>query len=549
MASFLFRMNSDKKFGGAKISAAAHLKYINRDLDYAKEGMPDEKSFTENYITSEKISDEIFFPLYVTERYGAIANTKNGIAVAGNFSDITVSLALELAKKEWQDSPPLIVHGSKIFCDKVSKVAETTGTKIIFGDKKSEVKKTVSGKTHVDYINRIGKFERRGDCVFASHQLPVWAKGNPQKFFAAADKFEVGNNRRYREIVFALPNEFKTVEQYCQIIDKFLAKHFQNHYYAYAIHDKVGELSDNERNPHVHLMFSERMIDDVEKVLERNPEDYFKYPARKRNDGSLPSFEERHKRGAPRDRNFNKREFLLELKADFAKIQNEVLAKNGFSIRVDHRSLKDQKKEAEQKGDKFLMQYLDRESEKHLGPVKSRDPKVVEKIHAERKEHREKIIELAKNLTIEEKSAAKDLRKKVANFSLRVKNFLESEAFSEIESEKISATKSELSETVKELNALKNLLFDENQAEFLAKLQYIDDKEKEIFKKYTAAKEEKNHLQKILAENDNPELKELCTEKMRSLDAVLNLTGLVADTIEKNLSEPTVQKKHSTCRT
>ena len=40
--------------------------------------------------------------------------------------------------------------------------------------------------------------------------------------------------------------------------------------------------------------------------------------------------------------------FLSVLRADFAQIQNEVLQKNGFSIRVDHRTLKAQKEAAEE---------------------------------------------------------------------------------------------------------------------------------------------------------------------------------------------------------
>lgn len=67
------------------------------------------------------------------------------------------------------------------------------------------------------------------------------------------------------EIEFDLPNELKTVEQYRQIIDAFIAKHLSNHYYAYAIHNKIGVMSDGQHHPHVHIMFSERLIDDVEK--------------------------------------------------------------------------------------------------------------------------------------------------------------------------------------------------------------------------------------------------------------------------------------------
>ena len=99
------------------------------------------------------------------------------------------------------------------------------------------------------------------------------------------------------EIEFALPNELQTVEQYRQIIDAFIEKHLKDHYYAYAIHNKIGTMSNGQHHPHVHIMFSERIIDDVEKVKERPAKYFFLYPARKKKDGSEMTFEERYKRG------------------------------------------------------------------------------------------------------------------------------------------------------------------------------------------------------------------------------------------------------------
>ncbi len=98
--------------------------------------------------------------------------------------------------------------------------------------------------------------------------MPKWAKGSPQKFFSAATHYEDKGNRRYKEIESSLPNEL-TLEQNREIVDRFIANHLSNHYYAYAIHKKNGELS-GELAHHVHIMFSERLIDDVEKISERH---------------------------------------------------------------------------------------------------------------------------------------------------------------------------------------------------------------------------------------------------------------------------------------
>ena len=185
----------------------------------------------------------------------------------------------------------------------------------------------VYAESHVEYINREKAFESRGGCIFHAHHLPKWAKDDPKKFFKMADKYEGVGNRRYMEIEFALSNELKTVEQYRQIIDTFLAKHLKNHYYAYAIHEKIGILSEEQRPPHVHIMFSERLIDDMEKIKERPAKYFFSYPARKKKDGKEPTFEEKYKRGAPKNRRWAQKSVLSVLRADFAKIENEVLAK------------------------------------------------------------------------------------------------------------------------------------------------------------------------------------------------------------------------------
>ena len=126
-------------------------------------------------------------------------------------------------------------------------------------------------------------------------------------------------------------------------------------------------------------MFSERLIDDVEKIKERSACNFFKYPARKKKDGSEPSFDEKFKRGALCDRKWGDHDYITELRADCAQIQNDVLKQNGFSIRVDHRSLLAQKEEAERNGDSFLAKLFNRIPEKYIGMISCKendDPKL-----------------------------------------------------------------------------------------------------------------------------------------------------------------------------
>ena len=259
------------------------------------------------------------------------------------------------------------------------------------------------GKSHVDYINREGAQGEKTDCVFKSSQLPKWAKGSAQKFFSAATRYEDKGNRRYKEIELSLPNEL-TLEQNCEIVDRFIANHLSNHYYAYAIHEKNGELSE-ERHPHVHIMFSERLIDDVEKISERPAYKYFRRAARPLKGEQVASFERRRQHGAPKDKKWHDKKYLCEMRADFALIQNEVLAKNGFSIRVDHRSLKAQQTEAAEHGNNFLAKVYNRMPESYIGIISAHES---DGLAADVKRFREKVQSRQHSLF------QNDMRKKTA---------------------------------------------------------------------------------------------------------------------------------------
>lgn len=401
MAMFHFRLKSDKKPNGTKISAVKHVEYINREGAFSDVSHEQETDkFVGNFITTEKIPNVLDgqnMLLYRTNQFGSIRNTEQGIEVTENASETTIATALVLAS-QIMNHQPLIINGSEEFKKEVLKTAVLQDLPISFDDllmqtefmrnkfvdyperKKLAVetaqkilertqKKQTDAQAYVEYINRERAYEKRGECIFHAHRLPKWAHDDPKKFFQAADRYEGIGNRRYMEIEFALSNELKTVEQYRQIIDAFIAKHLSDHYYAYAIHNKIGVMSDGQHHPHVHIMFSERIIDDVEKKKGRAACNFFKYPARRKKDGSEPSFEERRKHGAPKNRNWANKNFLFVLRADFAQIQNAVLERNGFSIRVDHRTLQAQKEEAESNGDSILARLFSRVPEKYIGVI------------------------------------------------------------------------------------------------------------------------------------------------------------------------------------
>ena len=355
MAMFFFRLKSDKKPDGTKISAVKHVEYIHREGNFAQAEQWEQKNkFVGNFISSAEIKDTCGgqnFLLYKTDEFGSIRNSETGIEVTENFSPTTLAIALTLADKT-MDHQPLTISGSSnfkkslinaalladlniSFADKfmqdefihqketlendrkkfvrnggtiiskrpnpkscfapahaktietATKIglrlptlseldvvhSESEGTDLFLQDDEShkleqlskdcynsvrwnfsderkrlaqwtsnkilerinENMQQVFAKSHVEYINREKAFSNRGGCIFHSHHLPKWAKDDPKKFFQAADKYESKGNRRYMEIVFALPNELKTAEQYRQIIEPFIEKHLKDHYFDYAM--------------------------------------------------------------------------------------------------------------------------------------------------------------------------------------------------------------------------------------------------------------------------------------------------------------------------
>ena len=538
MAMFHFRIKSDKKPNGTKISAVQHVEYINREGKfYTPEQWQQKNKFIGDFISSEKFPNAFGgqnFLLYKTDDFGSIRNSQRGIEVTQNASEETIATALVLAYEK-MNHQPLIIHGSDDFKKVALKTAIHQDLPISFDDlsfqndflrykevdypdrKKfalttaqkilQRIEKT-NAQSHLEYINREKAYENRGACIFHSHHLPKWAHNDPKKFFQAADKYEGVGHRRYVEIEFALPNELKTVEQYRQIIDVFIAKHLSEHYYAYAIHDKIGMLS-SQRHPHVHIMFSERLIDDVEKIKERSANAFFLYPARKKKDGSEPSFEEKWKRGAPKDRKWCNHQYVTELRADFAQIQNAVLEKNGFSIRVDHRTLQAQKEEAEHNGDSSLARLFSRVPEKYIGVISCQD---YEEPRLERlkifRGLRERHFDLVMKLDSSTKEAEELEVKDDAQFvSSRIKSLIESK---EYKSQKfldplIADLKNKMLTAVAQVNRWKRSIISQYDAELQAKMEYMTKSERKLWLKYFETLAQKNHLEHFLKSLKKPD--------------------------------------------
>ncbi len=198
-----------------------------------------------------------------------------------------------------------------------------------------------SGKAgpHAAYIFREGRYARdetleRLDATEAGN-MPVWAQSDPVAFWRAADDYERVNGTTYREMEIAIPREL-SVEDRTELVRAFVRQEIGNaHAYQWAIHTPVMS-SDGGEQPHVHLMFSERQVDGIE----RGPDEYFKRANSKAPErgGAKKGYGPRAGERLSRE---ERAEHLKELRGRWEEMANNHLARAGREERIDMRSYAD----------------------------------------------------------------------------------------------------------------------------------------------------------------------------------------------------------------
>jgi len=181
---------------------------------------------------------------------------------------------------------------------------------------------------HALYILREGHYQDlRKDLEYAVHfNMPFWARENPLEFWCTADEYERANGRLYVELQAALPREL-SLEARVVLAQEF-AKGIlgERHPYTLAIHNSIA--LDGGEQPHFHLMFSERVIDGIE----REREHFFR-----RANSKHPE-----RGGALKEQEWHRPLKVFELREAWERHANGMLALEGHEARIDCRSLKEQ---------------------------------------------------------------------------------------------------------------------------------------------------------------------------------------------------------------
>lgn len=170
---------------------------------------------------------------------------------------------------------------------------------------------------HAQYIARDGQYEKRGGLeLVESGNMPEFARENPHDFWEAADAFERKNGRAYTELQIALPRELAPEQR--NELARETARELMGERFAYTLAVHTPMAKDNIEQPHMHLMFSERAID--ERTRELSEEQFFK------------------RNGAKKDPAWNAREKPMEVREKWVEMMNAAMERHGHEQRLDARS-------------------------------------------------------------------------------------------------------------------------------------------------------------------------------------------------------------------
>lgn len=207
---------------------------------------------------------------------------------------------------------------------------------------------------HLAYITRQGCYAARGDLVATGYgNMPEWAKDQPILLWKASDKYERKNGSTYRSYTVSLPNVL-TIHQLVELAWEQARQLAGPKPFQFAVHIPLSSL-EGVANPHVHIVICDRTPDGIDRspelMFRRHNPDNPERGGRKKDSGGKNPLE-------LRDQVRSQRKMMAEL-------TNTALERHGHSIRVDHRSLKEQGKQ--------------RTPERYLGPARIKSMSVEDK--------------------------------------------------------------------------------------------------------------------------------------------------------------------------
>lgn len=185
-----------------------------------------------------------------------------------------------------------------------------------------------SPSQEVDYLTRSSpQTSERDDLRHVETQnLPPWSHNDPTLFFNASQRYERSNGRWATALQAAFPRELSH-EQHLVLARDFISYVLKDKVALWVKHEPTTHTSDGLSQPHIHVLFSERSLDEHS----RSHEQFFKQ--------YNPTHPETG--GAQKDRFFSQRRSVDRLREAWADLSNSHLQRAGSEARIDPRSLKE----------------------------------------------------------------------------------------------------------------------------------------------------------------------------------------------------------------
>ncbi len=218
-----------------------------------------------------------------------------------------------------------------------------------------------SAAAKYDYISRAGKYGAASQDELVhleSGCMPSFAASDARLYWAAADCHERSNGRLFRSLTAALPNSLDSAGR-LQLARTFAAHVTAGELpYTLAVHAGHSKKAGVADNPHLHLVFSERVNDGVERAAES----WFRRAAPKGGDPAAG--------GAKKSERTKPRAWLEETRQAWAAEMNQAFGRAGVSDEVTPESHATQLARAREAGDaKEEQRLLLSPPSQHIGPA------------------------------------------------------------------------------------------------------------------------------------------------------------------------------------
>ena len=139
----------------------------------------------------------------------------------------------------------------------------------------TKTKRAPSCVNRFRYITRTAEYANHNDNknehveYVKSGNMPSFCVDRPDQFWESAELYERKNGRTATSLVIALPKEL-TIEQRIELTQQIVQQFTEEYNFPYtvAVHNHPSEIT-GEDQPHLHLMYSERSVDEHDRTADQ----------------------------------------------------------------------------------------------------------------------------------------------------------------------------------------------------------------------------------------------------------------------------------------